>query len=158
MFLLLINICILAQYDWLSDETSIRVSCKVLLVMYTCRYESDINGLVAFEIFTTPASISMEVSLFAYWLWSCVVTVLILLTKYWPPLVVKYVKLLFENRRFPWACSTSFKHGRGISQPSRLVHPTSRHPTPPHYTLSHPRSQYTKSKSTILSLVTTLTY
>ena len=35
-----------------------------------------------------PLLSSFDPSLFAYWLWSCVVTVLVLLTQHWPPLVV----------------------------------------------------------------------
>ena len=85
--------------------------CSVPLFEWTRNYSTPLHH-----------SFMTWLSLFAYWLWSCVVTVLILLTKYWLPLVVTYVKLLFENRGFPWACSTSLKHGRGISQPPRLVH------------------------------------
>ena len=54
-------------------------------------------------------------SLFAYWLWSCVVTVLILLTKYRPSSMVAMLNYFLNLGGFPWACSTFLQHGLGIS-------------------------------------------
>ncbi len=77
----------------------------------------------------------MRVSLFAYWLWSCVVTVLILLTKYWRPLVVTLLNYFLQTRSIPSACRTCLhgwsKHFTSSYDPSTPFHKTHTNPYPP---------------------------
>ena len=56
-----------------------------------------------------------QVSLFAYWLWSCVVTVLISVTGYWS-LLWSSVIILFETRTVTFACKILPTYGLGISR------------------------------------------
>ena len=56
------------------------------------------------RVFVSLVCVYQAPSLFAYWLWSCVVTVLILLTKYWQPLVVTLLNYFLQTRSIPSAC------------------------------------------------------
>ena len=82
-----------------------------------------------------PRASNKQTSLFAYWLWSCVVTVLILLTKYRPSLMVAMLNYFLKLGGFPWACSTFFQHGLGISLAAKNRAPPT--PNKPH-TTPHP--------------------
>lgn len=71
-------------------------------------------------------------SLFAYWLWSCVVTVLILLTKYWRPLVVTLLNYFLHLRSISSACriclhgwSKHFTSSYDPSTPHSILNPKS---------------------------------
>ena len=76
-----------------------------------------------------------EASLFAYWLWSCVVTVLILLTKYWRPRDVTLLNYFLQPRSITSACWICTTDGRSISLAATI-----RPPTTPPYTPCTPKS------------------
>ena len=113
--------------------TSIRVRQKQYWYCIHVCMESAWKGWLPSEL--SPLFLFMigKISLFAYWLWSCVVTVLILLTKYWP-LWWSLVQLLFETWVITWACSISTTHGHGISRTALIcaLFPLSHQPHP-HY-------------------------
>ena len=75
-----------------------------------------------------------EASLFAYWLWSCVVTVLILLTKYWRPRDVTLLNYFLQPRSITSACWICTTDGRSISLAATIRPPptplTPQSPTP----------------------------
>ncbi len=71
-------------------------------------------------------------SLFAYWLWSCVVTDLILLTKYCCPCDDTLLNYFLQPRGITSACWTCSTNGRSISLAATI--------RPPRYTLSLPSS------------------
>ena len=73
-------------------------------------------------------------SLFAYWLWSCVVTVLILLTKYWRPSGVTLLNYFLKPRGITSACWKCSTDGRSISLAATIRPPLHPHP---HQPLSH---------------------
>ena len=66
-------------------------------------------------------------SLFAYWLWSCVVTVLILLTKYWRPRGVTLLNYFLQPRGITSACWKYPTDGRSISLAATIRPPLSSH-------------------------------
>ena len=76
--------------------------------------------------------------LFAYWLWSCVVTVLILLTKYWRPrdvTLLNYFLQLWGVTSACWTCSTD---GQSISLAAMIRPPLFSHtPTNTTFQLLH---------------------
>jgi hypothetical protein len=72
-----------------------------------------------------------EPSLFAYWLWSCVVTVLILLTKYWRPRDVTLLNYFLKPRGITSACWKCSTDGRSISLAATI--------RPPPILTPHPR-------------------
>ena len=70
-------------------------------------------------------------SLFAYWLWSCVVTVLILLTKYWRPRDVTLLNYFLKPRGITSACWKCSTDGRSISLAATIrPPPPTQSPTP----------------------------
>ena len=71
-------------------------------------------------------------SLFAYWLWSCIVTVLILLTKYCRPCDDTLLNYFLQPRGITSACWTCSTDGRSISLAATI--------RPPLYTPSLPSS------------------
>jgi len=74
-------------------------------------------------------ALSQQPSLFAYWLWSCVVTVLILLTKYWHPRDVTLLNYFLQPRGITSACWTCSTDGRSISL-AATIRPPLLPPTP----------------------------
>jgi len=73
----------------------------------------------------------LQPSLFAYWLWSCVVTVLILLTKYWRPRDVTLLNYFLKPRGITSACWKCSTDGRSISLAATIrPPPTLPLPTP----------------------------
>ena len=82
--------------------------------------------------------IGWKVSLFAYWLWSCVVTVLKLLTKFWGPLVLTLLNYFLHSRSITSACRTCLrgwsKHFTSRYDPSTPPNttPPPTHPLSPH--------------------------
>ena len=70
-------------------------------------------------------------SLFAYWLWSCVVTVLILLTKYWRPRDVTLLNYFLKPRGITSACWKCSTDGRSISLAATIRPPPP--PPPPQF-------------------------
>ena len=71
-------------------------------------------------------------SLFAYWLWSCVVTVLILLTKYWRPRDVTLLNYFLQPRGITSACWICSTDGRSISLAATIRPPPPTQPPTPH--------------------------
>ena len=75
--------------------------------------------------------VSCQPSLFAYWLWSCVVTVLILLTKYWHPRDVTLLNYFLKPRGITSACWKCSTDGRSISLAATIrPPPPTQSPTP----------------------------
>ena len=74
-----------------------------------------------------------ESSLFAYWLWSCVVTVLILLTKYWRPRDVTLLNYFLQTWSITSACWICTTDGRSISLAATIRPPLYQPPTSPRH-------------------------
>ncbi len=80
-----------------------------------------------------------QTSLFAYWLWSCVVTVLILLTKYWRPHDVTLLNYFLKPWGITSACWKCSMYGRSISLAATIRPPLST--TPPPFSGPQPPTQ-----------------
>ena len=130
-------------YSKIQDrQTYITSVCGISHILHRRLLSTYILGCVATS-FVAVACAMIKPSLFAYWLWSCVVTVLILLTKYWQPLVVTLLNYFLQTRSIPSACRTCLhgwsKHFTSCYDPSTpfTTPPYPYHP-PPHYILSPP--------------------
>ena len=88
--------------------------CSVPLFEWTRNYSTPLHH-----------SFMTWLSLFAYWLWSCVVTVLILLTKYWCPSGITLLNYFLKPRGITSACWKCPTDGRSISLAATIRPPLS---------------------------------